>query len=74
MYDGILGGSLQEVLADLRLVEEEAAKLGLHLNHGKSEHICDDAPTREAMLVEVPGFHNVSYSQATLLGLTHWEC
>ena len=66
--DGTLGGPLQEVLSDLRLVEEEAAKLGLHLNHSKSELICDDAPTREAMLFEVPGLHNVSCSQATLLG------
>ena len=66
--DGTLGGSLHEVLSDLRLVEEEAAKLGLHLNHSKSELICDDVPTREAMLFEVPGLHNVSCSQATLLG------
>ena len=66
--DGTLGGPLQEVLSDLRLVEEEAAKLGLHLNHSKSELICDDAPTREAMLFEVPGLHNVSCYQATLLG------
>ena len=66
--DGSLGGSLQEVLSDLRLVEEEAAKLGLHLNHSKSEIICDDAPTRKAMVFEVPGLHNVSCSQATLLG------
>ena len=66
--DGTLGGPLQEVLSDLRLVEEEAAKLGLHLNHSKSELICDDAPTHEAMLFEVPGLHNVSCYQATLLG------
>ena len=37
-------------------MEEEAAKLGLHLNHSKSELICDDAPTREAMLFEVPSY------------------
>ena len=66
--DGILGGPLQEVLSDLRLVEEDAAKLGLHLNHSKSELICVDAPTHKAMLFEVPGLHNVSCSQATLLG------
>ena len=60
--DSTLGGSLQEVLSGLRLVEEEAAKLGLHLNHGKSE------PTHETILIEIMGFHNVSCSQATLLG------
>ena len=45
--DGTLGGSLQEVLRDLRLEEEEAGKLGLHLNQGKLELICDDVPTRQ---------------------------
>ena len=66
--DGSLGGSLQEVLSDLKLVELDEAKLGLHLNHSKSELICDDAPTLEALLFEVSGLHNVSCSQATLLG------
>ena len=66
--DGTLGRPLQKALSALRLVEEEAAKLGLHLNHSKSELICDNAPTREAMLFEVLGLHNVSCSQATLLG------
>ena len=36
--------------------------------HAEQQLICDDAPTREAMLFEVPGLHNVSCSQATLLG------
>ena len=71
--DGTLGGSLQEVLSDLRLVEVEAAKLGLYLNHSKSELICDDSPTREEMLFEVSGLHNVSCSQATLLGKPFWK-
>ena len=67
--DGTVGGSLQEVLSDFWLVEEEAAKLGLHLNYSKSLLICDDAPTREAMLFEVSGLHNVSCSRP--LSLAH---
>ena len=31
--DGTIGGSFQDVLADLRLVELEASKLGLEFNH-----------------------------------------
>ena len=56
------------MLADLRCVEEEAAKLGLLLNPGKSELICDEAPICEKMLLEAPGLRLVSCSQATLLG------
>ena len=66
--DGTLGGPWEEVLTDLRLVEEEAARLGLQLNHGKSELICDEIPTREAMLLQAPGLQTVSCSQATILG------
>ena len=62
--DGLLGGLWEDVLADLRFVEEEASKLGLRLNHGKSELICDDGPTCEAMLRLQP----ISCSQATFLG------
>ena len=65
--NGTLGGPWEEVLADLTFVEEEAAKLGLHLNHSKSELICDDIPTREAMLLRAPGLQTLSCSQATLL-------
>ena len=39
--DGTIGGSFQDVLADMRLVELGALKLGLELNHSKSELICN---------------------------------
>ena len=39
--DGTIGGSVQDVLADLRQVESEASELGLELNHSKSELITD---------------------------------
>ena len=52
--DGTIAGSLQDVLADLRLIEFEASKLGLELNHSKSEVISDQPSVQEAMLSEVP--------------------
>ena len=44
------------------------AKLGLELNHSKSELICNQPSIREAMLLEVPSLHTVNCSNATLLG------
>ena len=74
--DGTIAGSLQDVLADLRMIELEASKLGLELNHSKSELICDQPSVREAMLSEVPGLRTISCSQATLLGslISDIEC
>ena len=66
--DGTIGGSFQDVLANLRLVELEASKLGLELNHSKSELICNQPSIRDAMLSEVPSFRSVSCSNATLPG------
>ena len=66
--DGSIGGSFQDLLANLRLVELEASKLGLELNHSKSELICNQPSIRDAMLLEVPSFFSVSCSNATLLG------
>ena len=66
--DGSIGGSFQDVLADLRLVELEASKLGLELNHSKSELICNQPSIREAMLLEAPSLRTVNCSNATLLG------
>ena len=74
--DGTLGGPFQDVLNDLKLVEEEVASLGLHLNRSKSELVCDDADICDAMLREAPGLHVVSCSQGTLLGspVSSTEC
>ena len=66
--DGTLGGSLEEVLRDVRMVERVAGDMGLQLNHRKSEIICDDPATRQSMLAAFPQFCVVSQDHATLLG------
>ena len=66
--DGTLGVKVNEVLWDLKLIEEEAAKLGLILNRHKSELICDEPLTRNEILEEAPGVQLVSFANAELLG------
>ena len=66
--DVTLGGSVEEVLHDLSLVERSALDLGLHLNHDKSEFICADTATIDAMLSVAPLLHPVDPHDATLLG------
>ena len=66
--DGTLGGSAESVLHDLQLVEREAAELGLQLNCSKSELICCDSLSRDAILSEAPGLLITSCDQAMLLG------
>ena len=41
--------NLLDFLHDLKLVEEEVGALGLQLNHSKTEVVCDDAITCEAI-------------------------
>ena len=67
--DGTLGGPVETILRDLKQVEADAAELGLQLNHGKSELICDEGSTRDSMLLEFPGLCPINCSQATLLGI-----
>ena len=66
--DGTLGGSVESVLQDFQLVEREAAELGLQLNCSKSELICCDSSSMDAILSEAPGLHITSCDQAMLLG------
>ena len=66
--DGTLGGSLEEVLLDLDKVQRAAGELGLQLNCEKSEMICEDTTTRNAMLRAVPGICETDRDQATMLG------
>ena len=68
LADGTLGGSLVEVLRDVRMVERVAGDMGLQLNHRKLEVICDDPTTRQSMLAVFPEFCVVSQVHATLLG------
>ena len=60
---------MEDVLSDLHQIEEGAAELGLQLNRGRCEVICDDANTCNAMLSAVPGLQVVGCSQATLLAI-----
>ena len=66
--DGTVGGSLQDVLWDLDLVERMAPDLSLQLNRSNSELICDDQSVSVAMLLEAPGLHLLSCDVADILG------
>ena len=65
--DGTLGGSPDDVLDDLQVVER-AAELGLCLNRQKSEVICRDPSTLSVILSRVPDLMVTSPDKATLLG------
>ena len=66
--DVTLGGNLEDVLHDLEVFERVAAKLGLLLNHCKSEVICSDQSMRVSILASVPEVRVVDPSDACLLG------
>ena len=66
--DVTLGGNVDDALDDLEVVEHVATGLGLHLNQRKSEVICGDSATREAILSALPGARVVDPMSATLLG------
>ena len=57
-----------DVLHDLAVIEREAAKLGLLLNHRKLEVICSDMSMRNSILSSFPGASVVEPSEACLLG------
>ena len=48
--DCTLGGTVETVLHDLQVVEQEAGQLGLHLNQSKSEVIAKDRNTVQQCL------------------------
>ena len=66
--NGTVGGSLQDVLWDLDLVERMAPDLGLQLNRSKSELICNDQSISEAMFLEALRLHLLSRDVADILG------
>ena len=66
--DGTIGGSRDDVLADLRLVEDEAATLGLKLNRSKTELVCSDVGVQNSILSIVSDLKVVSCSQVSLFG------
>ena len=66
--DGTIGGSLDEVTADLKKIELSCKELGLVLNHSKSEVICSDDDTKCAILEVSPQLQYINPSDACLLG------
>ena len=66
--DGTLGGDIESVVRDLRLVESAASQLGLELNKAKSELISKDSTSLNEFLSAAPGFLVTTPAQATLLG------
>ena len=65
--DGTLGGTLDEVSADLALIESQAPLLGLILNQAKSEVICANKDTMSSILTSFPALHPSDPRHAILL-------
>ena len=65
--DGTLGGTLDEVSADLALIESQAPLLGLILNQSKSEVICANKDTISSILTSFPTLHPSDPRHAILL-------
>ena len=68
MDDGTIGGSLDDVMADLKTIDLVGEDLGLVLNHSKSEVICADDDTKHSILEVSPHLQYVNPSDACLLG------
>ena len=66
--DGTIGGCLDDVSNDLKLIEEEGKDLGLQLNMNKSELISQYEDSLRTTLSTFPGLHFVPANNATLLG------
>ena len=64
---GRLGGKECDVLHDFKLINREAAALGLQLNHHKSELIFEELAGTD-ILNAAPDLCKVSRENATLLG------
>ena len=68
LNNGTLGGPVSDVKSDLAFLESAAHKIGLFLNHDKSEIICVDEPSKRSMLSSFPFLRMVDSAKATLLG------
>ncbi len=66
--DGTLGGTVDDLKHDLDLVDREGAEIGLWLNREKSEIVCADCDTSNAILPSLQGAQVVYPAKATLLG------
>ena len=66
--DGTLGGSRDDLMHDLEVVEQEGAEVGLRLNKGKSEIVCASTDTSDSLLPSLPGAQVVNPANATCWG------
>ena len=66
--DGTIGGSLEDLRADVRKIEKQGKALGLHLNVAKSELISYSTSAGPTLISAFPGLQFVIPDQATLLG------
>ena len=66
--DGTLGGSVEDIVADLQRIEDQGKALGLFLNVDKSEVVSDSESAVGHLLSTFPGLQYVQASHAILLG------
>ena len=57
--DGTIGGSLEDIQADLPRIEVQGKALGLHLNVGKTEVLCHGESVVGSLLSAVLGLQYV---------------
>ena len=66
--DGTIGGSLEDIEADLKIIEDHGRDLGLFLNVDKSEVVSHSQSTVNPLTLAFPGLQYIHAAQAILLG------
>ena len=64
--DGLIGGSTSDVLEDIRLIQREAARIGLQLNLSKSELITHNS--KDCSILQSADLISIHPEDATFLG------
>ena len=68
LEDGTLGGTPEQLKANLLLLESTTAEINLFLNPLKCKVSYEDNPTRAAFLSSIPSAKPIYPSQVTLIG------
>ena len=68
MDDGTIGGTLEDVQADLHIIETEGAALGLTMNVSKSEIVSYNESAISPILSAFPGLEFTHAHETVLLG------
>ena len=55
-----MGGDLEDLIADLKTIEEQGRVRGLILNVSKSVLISHDRPAADAMISNIPGISSLN--------------